>query len=63
MSYVKEQLTAALLEKNKRKTGMLFSDADRCRKERVGDEVYLRGVIEFSNYCRMDCLYCGLRRS
>lgn len=42
---------------------MLFSDADRCRKERVGDEVYLRGVIEFSNYCRMDCLYCGLRRS
>jgi len=63
MRYNKEQLTAAFLEKNKRQVETLFSDADRCRKECVGDEVYLRGVIEFSNYCRMDCLYCGLRRS
>lgn len=26
-------------------------------------DVHLRGIIEFSNYCRQDCLYCGLRRS
>jgi biotin synthase len=28
-----------------------------------GDEVYLRGLIEFSNYCIYDCYYCGIRKS
>ncbi len=38
----------------------LFAEADRARKKYVGDEVYLRGIIEFSNYCIQDCHYCGL---
>lgn len=42
---------------------MLFEFADRVRREYVGDEVFLRGLIEFSSYCKNDCLYCGLRRS
>ena len=33
------------------------------RHEHVGDEIYLRGIIEFSNYCERNCLYCGLRKS
>ena len=33
------------------------------REEHFGREVYLRGLIEFTSYCRNDCLYCGLRRS
>jgi biotin synthase len=37
--------------------------ADEVRSSCCGDEVHLRGVIEFSNYCIRDCLYCGLRRS
>jgi len=37
--------------------------ADSVRQRYCGDEVHLRGVIEFSNYCCCDCLYCGLRRS
>src|SRR5271157_2884852 len=41
---------------------VLFQAADRVRKENVGDEIFLRGIIEFSNYCRNNCLYCGLRR-
>ncbi|GAA0079174.1 [FeFe] hydrogenase H-cluster radical SAM maturase HydE [Clostridium sp. CTA-5] len=41
----------------------LFEVADRVRKKYMGDEVHLRGIIEFSNICRQDCLYCGLRRS
>ncbi|MBO7610571.1 MAG: [FeFe] hydrogenase H-cluster radical SAM maturase HydE [Muribaculaceae bacterium] len=41
----------------------LFNEADKVRQENVGDEVHLRGLIEFSNICRNDCLYCGLRRS
>ena len=28
-----------------------------------GKAVYVRGLIEFTNYCRNDCLYCGIRRS
>ena len=39
----------------------LRREADRVRKESVGDEVHLRGLIEISNICRCDCLYCGLR--
>lgn len=40
----------------------LFKLADKVRKENVGDEVHLRGLIEFSNYCKQNCLYCGIRR-
>lgn len=35
--------------------------ADEVRREHYGDAVYLRGLIEFSSYCKNDCLYCGLR--
>lgn len=28
-----------------------------------GNQVYIRGLIEFTNYCRNDCYYCGIRRS
>ena len=28
-----------------------------------GHDVYVRGLIEFTNYCRNDCYYCGIRRS
>lgn len=41
----------------------LYGRADRVRHEAVGDDVHLRGLIEFSNMCRNDCLYCGIRRS
>ena len=41
----------------------LRQKADAIRKAAVGDRVFLRGLIEFSNHCRCDCLYCGLRRS
>lgn len=41
----------------------LFSSGDRVRKKYVGDEVHLRGLIEFSNICKRNCLYCGLRSS
>ena len=41
----------------------LFAEADRVRKQYVGDAVHLRGLIEFSNICGKDCLYCGIRRS
>ena len=39
----------------------LFSAADEIRHECVGDEVHLRALIEFSNICKRNCFYCGLR--
>jgi len=39
----------------------LFEYADKVRKDFVGDEIHLRGLIEFSNICKCQCKYCGLR--
>lgn len=43
------------------KNDWLFEKANRIRHENVGDEVHLRGLIEFSNVCKRQCKYCGLR--
>lgn len=39
----------------------LFAAADKIRRERYGTEVFLRGIVEFSNHCVKRCRYCGLR--
>ena len=39
----------------------LFKEADAVRQRFYGKQVYLRGLIEFTNYCKNNCLYCGLR--
>lgn len=41
----------------------LFLLARRQRERYYKNDVYLRGLIEFSSYCKNDCLYCGIRRS
>lgn len=40
----------------------LFDAANSIRSQYMGDEVHLRGIIEFSNYCRRNCIYCGIRK-
>ena len=40
----------------------LTKEAVRIRRHYYGDKVYTRGLIEFTNYCRNDCYYCGIRR-
>ena len=40
----------------------LWAEAARLRKEYWGRDVFLRGIVEFSNHCGQNCLYCGLRR-
>lgn len=49
-----------ILNTNK-KNDWLFNLADKIRREYVGNEVHLRGLIEFSNICKCNCKYCGLR--
>ena len=41
----------------------LYQNAREVREEYYGKDVYVRGLIEFTNYCRRDCLYCGIRVS
>lgn len=38
----------------------IFKYADEVRKKYCGDEVHIRAILEFSNYCRCNCAYCGL---
>ncbi|WP_417345785.1 [FeFe] hydrogenase H-cluster radical SAM maturase HydE [Ferrimonas sp.] len=40
----------------------LFSRARLATELAFGDQVFMRGIVEFSNHCRNDCHYCGLRR-
>ncbi len=44
-------------------TEELIRKADAVCRQYHSDKVWLRGLIEFSNYCVMDCQYCGIRRS
>ena len=41
----------------------LYARADAVRRERCGDAVPVRSILEFSNYCANECLYCGIRAS
>ena len=55
-----KELIGLLRETDTRRLDRLWDEADRVRCENVGDEVHLRGLIEFSNHCRRTCGYCGL---
>ena len=53
----------ALLRSSGEELEALYERADIVRREFMGDEVFVRGIIEFSNECPNDCLYCGIRIS
>ncbi|MBE5968023.1 MAG: [FeFe] hydrogenase H-cluster radical SAM maturase HydE [Lachnospiraceae bacterium] len=44
-------------------TKYLREKARRAARKHFGNRIYTRGLIEFTNYCRNDCYYCGIRRS
>lgn len=58
----RDTLRSWLLERDPERLAGLFARADALRRETVGDEIHLRGLIEISNVCRRSCAYCGLRR-
>ncbi len=43
--------------------GIITVRARAINEERFGKEIYTRGLIEVSSYCKNDCYYCGLRKS
>lgn len=56
-----EELTALITRESDDKD--LFAAADAVRREHYGTDVFLRGLIEFTNVCQNDCYYCGIRKS
>ena len=59
----KEEITVLLENITQQDREDLFNYALKTKQAYFGDKVYLRGLIEFSNICRQDCLYCGIRAS
>lgn len=59
----KKEITHLLSLERREEIELLRSRAYEVMKENVGEKVYLRGLIEFSNICVNDCLYCGIRKS
>ncbi|MCF6334003.1 MAG: [FeFe] hydrogenase H-cluster radical SAM maturase HydE [Draconibacterium sp.] len=58
----KQEIIRLLKAKGEDRTQLLKRSRDVKEKE-VGRKVYFRGLIEFSNICSKDCLYCGIRKS
>jgi biotin synthase len=60
-SLTKSEILSWLRETDPARLAALWQRADDTRRRHVGDAVYLRGLIEISNYCTRQCAYCGLR--
>ncbi len=41
----------------------VFEESARICRRHFGNRVYVRGIIEFSNYCRKGCFYCGINKA
>ena len=54
------EVLAWLRETDPSRLSRLYRRADSVRRERVGDEVHLRGLVEVSNHCVRRCAYCGI---
>ncbi|CAL5997301.1 FeFe-hydrogenase_assembly protein HydE [Hexamita inflata] len=52
-----------LSHKPKEEDQLLFTASRDVTTANVGEMVHLRAIIEFSNVCEADCLYCGIRKS
>ena len=59
----KKEIISLLQADDAKDINIIFARAAEIRNEFMGNEIHLRGIIEFSNYCEQNCLYCGLRKS
>lgn len=59
----KEEFVQLLTNYTKEDSEYLKEKAQTISQRCFGNKVYTRGLIEFTNYCKNDCYYCGIRRS
>ena len=60
-SLSKEEFMALIEGRNEELSDYLFKKASFVRDKSYGKRVFVRGLIEFTNYCKNNCLYCGIR--
>jgi len=61
-NYTRENLVK-LLQTDLQERELIFEKSSAIKESHINNKVYLRALIEFSNYCEKDCLYCGIRKS
>lgn len=59
----RSELLTLLCDQSSASASYLAEKANAVREQHYGKDVYVRGLIEFTNYCKNDCYYCGIRRS
>lgn len=59
----REQLQTLLTTTDEQAISYLRDTARKVADDIYGKQVFIRGLIEFTNYCKNDCIYCGIRRS
>ncbi|MBP1756617.1 MAG: hypothetical protein H6Q59_3015 [Firmicutes bacterium] len=59
----KEEFLTLLTEIDDENRSYLRGRAKEVAEKQFGNRIYTRGLIEFTNYCKNDCYYCGIRRS
>lgn len=52
-----------LIKQGAQHKNLLFALAQKTAQKSFGRQIFVRGLIEFTNYCKNDCYYCGIRRS
>lgn len=52
-----------LIKQGAQHKNLLFALAQQTAQKSFGRQIFVRGLIEFTNYCKNDCYYCGIRRS
>ncbi len=52
-----------IVNKTDEAQALLAEKASAVSRRIYGNEIFLRGIVEFSNICKNDCYYCGIRRS
>ena len=59
--FTKEDIISLLQSEGEDRT-LLFKKSAEIKEKYIGNKVWFRGLIEFSNICSKDCLYCGIRK-
>lgn len=59
----RQELKTLIMDNSSDTAGYLAERANVVREQIYGRQVFIRGLIEFTNYCKNDCLYCGIRKS
>ena len=59
----RDEFTALISGRTDELAQYAYAKAEDVRRTYYGNKIYVRGLIEFTNYCKNDCLYCGIRKS